>query len=66
MKTMLKLCRRFGRLHKGCDAYLDTLGSYPGFYRVCIHDHFDREESFAWYTFRSCKEFKEWSENVLI
>lgn len=66
MKTMEELCKRFGDLHPGCDAFLDKIESYPGYYRICIYEKYDREESFTWYTFKTCKEFKEWSEGVIL
>ena len=64
MKTMKRLCQRFERLHEGCTAELDELESYPGYYRIGIFDWWANE--FCMYTFKTCKEFKDWTDNVLM
>ena len=62
MKTMEELCKRFGDLHPGYEAYLDEPLSYRNYYRVYIYD--TDSKLGTWYAFHSCKEFKEWSDGV--
>ncbi len=64
MKTMEELCRRFSKLHPGYEAYLDKLQTYPGYYRVYIYD--SDSKLGTWYSFASGKEFKEWSDGVVL
>lgn len=64
MKTMNELCKRFGRLHPGYDAYLDKLQSYKGYYRVYIYNQ--ERDLGSWYTFATGREFKEWTDGVIL
>ena len=67
MKTMGMLCKRFARIHPGSSAELDELGSYPGYYRICVETKSPGAGTlYTWYTFKTCKEFKEWSEGVIL
>ena len=64
MKTTQKLVKRFHRLWPHHEAYLDELESYPGYYRVAITD-LDHDLT-AWYTFTSCRDFREWMNGVVL
>ena len=67
MKTMERLCKRFNRIHKPYTATLNTLDSYRGYYRVCIANKIsDFFDDTCYYTFRSCAEFREWIDGVIM
>lgn len=65
MKTFKKLCKRFEKLHPNYEVWFDELESYKGYYKVCITDKHILQIP-AYYTFESCKEFKEWMEGVVL
>lgn len=62
MKTMEKLIRRFNRLNPDCNAELDWLSSYEGFYTVYITDPLGMTHLFR---FRTCAEFREWTDYLM-
>lgn len=69
MKTFEMLCKRFNRIHKGYRAIFDSFFSYRGYYNVTIID--DRKDLISYglstvYTFKTCKEFKEWIDGVIM
>lgn len=64
MKTMQKLIIRFKRIHPDHEAYLDTLESYRGNYRIAITDL--THDLTAWYLFTSCRDFREWMDGVVL
>lgn len=64
MKTMEKLVKRFNRLFDPeCTAELDWINSYPGWYTVAIVDGLGMLTN---YHFRSCREFREWMDGVVM
>ena len=63
MKTMEKLIKRFNRNNPGYMAELDWQDSYPGYYTVWITNTFGLS---ARYHFRTCKEFREWMDGVVL
>lgn len=64
MKTMKRLVNRFNRIMAPeCTAWLDEIGSYKGYYQIAITDGLGMT---AYYTFASCKDFKDWTDNVLL
>ena len=64
MKTMEKLIARFNRDNPGYTAELDWLDSYEGWYTVCIYD--DACGTSGRYHFRTCDEFAEWMNGVVL
>ena len=64
MKTMEKLIKRFNRLmDPEMSAELDWINSYQGWYTVVITDGCGLPGR---YHFRTCKEFREWMDGVVI
>lgn len=64
MKTIINLIRKFNRKNPHHTAVLDSFESYKGCYRICISDNeFDLS---SWYIFKSCKDFSEWMDNVIL
>ena len=64
MATMEKLIRRFNKMNPAYKAELDWHSSYDGFYTVVI-----KEPVYgipATYHFRTCKEFREWMDGVVL
>lgn len=70
MKTMEKLCKRFNRIHNGYKAIFDPFFSYRGYYNVTImNDDKDFPSLYGLtsvYTFKTCREFKEWIDGVVM
>lgn len=64
MKTMQKLIEKFNKQNPNHTAELDTFDSYRGYYKVYIgrSDWWD----YSTLTFKSCKEFKEWMDGVVL
>lgn len=64
MATMEKLIRRFNKMNPAYKAELDWIDSYEGWYTVVI-----TEPEYgipAHYHFNSCKEFRDWMDNVVL
>jgi hypothetical protein len=65
MKTFRKLCKRFEKLWENYEIWFDEQESYPGYYRVCITDKHILQLP-AYYTFTSCRDFREWMDGVVL
>lgn len=64
MKTMEKLVKRFNRLFDPeMRAELDWHSSYTGWYTVCIVDGCGYPTHMH---FRTCHEFREWMDGLVI
>lgn len=62
MRTMKQLVKRFNRMYSPeMEAWLDELESYPGCYRVAISDGLGMTSC---YIFKTCEEFKDWTDNI--
>jgi hypothetical protein len=64
MKTFRKLVSRFEHMYPDYEIFFDETESYSGFYRVCISDNIVGIP--AWYTFRTCVDFREWMNEVIL
>lgn len=65
MRTMQKMIDRFNRKYDSLHYYaeLSWLDSYPGYYTVVIADELGYT---ARYHFRTCNEFREWMDGVVL